>query len=1607
MASFRRNRCRCSCGSANDAAAEKLKRARKCTVRHAYKPGAKIKRKVIIMKTKKVGKIVSLLVAIVLVATIMIPAASVLADNGSSNAVTSGIDWTGAGADEILTVSSTTEDGGASAYEQLRNYLKNAQPGQELKIRLDADIELPKFGVYKDKDGNTSSNASKGIYYSYATYGVFKDAYKKKGDSWSPKGDNPKFGINEILGEIDSGPTFGADYNTLNATPSISTNPYKTVFKVAKSGDTTTRAFLNYDLQGMEKFSDAEKKRFERLDTAQKKLMTGARGNQGLGASAGNDTATYTEYDEAMLCVKEDVKVCLNLNGHNVSGLNSLGSPYTGSPNYQTSIFVVKGELTVVDEHTTNAGKAVGMITGGTGSIYGKPQYSKNGVSNYDFVDSGMYQGVAYYGVGLGINASDPDKWGDAYIIKLGEKAPDGNKWPIGVLGHSSESWTHSVGNYRIYTNYYSLFYANVKETHGGGVYVAPGASFTLLSGKISKNSAWRLNDTDNPFVFDTESNAAACGGGVYVDEGATFTMKGGEISNNAVRVYNKKDNNSDATAYGGGVYLASGAVMKMTGGKIVENASYAETYSPDGNRAKSARSYGAGIYVHENAICNIIGEDTESGATTIEMAQSFPSVSNNSCGALGRKTSTTEQDITVEGGGIYNSGTLNLRNALVSANDFAEGDIDVPDASQKCTLNNAIHVKRDEYLPEDKRTITYTDGKTATLPGTGTGLALYVLDYWEDGRPKTYITRLDDQFNENLELATEAIVHEKSGIYGTMHGNEESAIFSNGAGICLNEKATIVIGERVWVIDNYDLVTTGHKAFKSVRDYTRTWQQTKNITDDRVVKTNDNGTGANYTDPAGGYVYNNEHVAPVSKYQNDNGGSYTWHRMDGYAFSDTTDDIYLPEGKVIYKGGSLYETKIGVNYWNMVNADGKVTKEKEAERGKGQAGSQAGNRVLLVDGTALGNKLDRKIWTGDNMTPVQSDIQFFYLNDNNKNWERYKGYSKNENDLWYNYDKNAYQYALPAYIGSKDGEAVKVGATKCKLCDTKVSEYIDERARVTVIRTSDANINTNASPYEGYINYNEEYDIGRWRYAVIGANENAHIIPKWHAYNASKTYRISDPEWTPDNDVFRPKGGAFTNAVVNFPQRAYPVTADMKKALPSSYLKAKYMDYKVVYDDNQFGTSTEPVIRLGTYSDPDSKDTIRKMFVTVNFDEADIHFYGQSKDSIVYNSGNAATSARTDTFKTNNTAFANVDASALFYGANRVKGTINIAKIVPDYASYGKDGILEDLRRAASDNADSSLSYDDAEKKNESIDLYFKGWKYYTSYGDGPKVETLSNSVDKSTIEGTSLTYRGYFSVDLANIFNPNINSQPCPSLTAIWYTKEELAAARQNLSACKAQLILGTDGHIYIRVISILGAYGKDRNNLQPIQASDANSSLSSLYYNAPTFVADKLNATPTIEGGYKATVNKGNIAAKNYSARVVKKIICNDDEKNTFTIDIYDYISGNVKDENDIWVKFINSNPAYKKANNSKSNTYVSFMWTNIDTGLTLDKISNADGSDYSDVAKEVLFVTPCIELTKDLAGNEHDSYYYGASRGFSIASLDKQDGKKLLEQAKAMN
>ena len=57
-------------------------------------------------------------------------------------------------------------------------------------------------------------------------------------------------------------------------------------------------------------------------------------------------------------------------------------------------------------------------------------------------------------------------------------------------------------------------------------------------------------------------------------------------------------------------------------------------------------------------------------------MMKSFPQIVNNSCGGQIVKASyTTNSSIEVKGGGIYNDGTVNVKNALIASNDFSEPD--------------------------------------------------------------------------------------------------------------------------------------------------------------------------------------------------------------------------------------------------------------------------------------------------------------------------------------------------------------------------------------------------------------------------------------------------------------------------------------------------------------------------------------------------------------------------------------------------------------------------------------------------------------------------------------------------------------------------------------------------------------------------------------------------------------------------------------------------------------------------------------------------------------------------------------------------------------------
>lgn len=1284
------------------------------------------------MKTRKVGKIVSLLVAIVLVATIMIPAASVLADSSEY----AGVTWTEVG-----------------DFASLKQAFDNAnKTGEKTYIRLTSDITLQRPYFNSDEINGGSTNWAK--MYIYSTARITK-IEERRGGLWSGT-DKTTHDFAWLMSQANS-PFNVSDPNA---------------YFYGYTEDELKNGFL-VD-KGMQDYVGMGKK---------------------AGQGTGNDEKIGYEYSERMLVVNENADITVDLYGKTMKASDY--NPYDSTPAYQMSAIKVNkgGALTVVDLSS----EQTGTISGGTGNVYYKETVSTD---NSEHTRDAMFN----------------EDW----------TVRDTTGW---------WGWLSSTGKYNIEYQSKSTWVENVKESRGGGIYVENGGVFTLKSGKISGNQAF-MEPKRGIFAADVDSYAK--GGGVYVEAGGVFNMFGGEVSKNATRSFFKNWSTGNDRIYhayseGGGIYLEGsqeetvngatvtvpGAVFNMTGGKIAKNATYAQGGTGASSKSRITHSSGAGIYVGTGAVCNIKGADSDSASTNIEMMKSFPQVVNNSCGGQIVKGSyTTNSAIEVKGGGIYNDGTVNVKNALIASNDFSE--------ARQSDAKTAVHIMRDEYLPEGQRTITYSDGKTATLPGTGTDLALYVLDYWEETsnetygggqkgikqRPKTYITRLDDRFTDNLQLATEEVAHGTSGIFGSVIVNDEMKITSDGAGVCVGENGKLVVGERTWITDNYDFLTNGHMAFSAVRNYKRFWAQNKTVVDDRVYKTNDyDEKGASYTDPAGGWVYYGDENENVN---------------DGYAYSDTSDDVYLPDGAVIYKGGSLFESKIGVNYWNMVNADGSAV---EAERGLGQAGSRAGNRVIV----ATGKNLDASFWGDSVAQPAVRDIQFFYANDNNKNWEK-ENYQLPSKKRW----DNAGQKAFP------------------------VDPHLNwnNRARVAAVATTDSAINKDASPFEGYVNFDVAYPSGYWKYGWAGQ-----LNKTWD----EESYRISDSHWTPSTKVTDPDANnatdaaasrltEFANSSVNFPQRSYQLTAEMK-TMNKSYLQAKYIDYKVVYDTTTFGTEAAPVLRFGK-TDSDT----RNMYVTVNFDEANKHYYGLSNQpSFTLND-----SVSTSNFTTSVNPFLNnldqnlTDSTFTFYGANKPKGTIDIAKVVPDYSAYGKIAQLNyflNLSNVDRLATQTSISKDSA--NNELTDLYFKGWQFYTSYGYGPEVVTLDNKVARQTVslDGNTLDYRGYFAADLSKIFNSNVNAQPCPSMTALWYSKEELAEARKKVSNVMFQTVQrkNDDGSItdLLRFVAIAGSQYPDFDEIG--------------------FVISTTNATPTIEGGYdfvvksrvyeKLGVNRAAGAAKTY--------------------------------------------------------------------------------------------------------------------------------------------
>lgn len=1350
------------------------------------------------MKTKKVGKIVSLLVAIVLVATIMIPAASVLADTGS-NAVTSGVNWDGKG---ITVIDGKTETKDAdAAYKQLNEVLRNAKAGDTLHIRLDVDVDLPAFESYSGPDGGRTSDGS---HYALATYGIFKDAYKKKNaakpgeQSWGGELGNTNH-------HEECKPTPSDFFKTENfsrpffgETPSMVNNPLKFVLKYAARGD-KTRAFFNENVSGDEAAKTKYFDLYEELDTVEKQHLIGL--DNKIGNSDGIDTTKLQEYDDSILLIKKGVTVVINLNGHKVSGKRGFASqnPFTGDPSYQYSIFNVKGDLTVCDETSrTHVADAVGMITGGSGSIYGKAQRN-NGAENYTTVNSkSSHQSTAYFYV------DRDNKWTQIEVKESGS-AIEGNE-EAGKWG--TISWDHSAGNYRLYSHYYTKYYTGVKEAHGGGVYVDDRATFTLLSGKISENGAWR----GGAAIFDASAAPIACGGGVYVAENATFNMLGGEVSHNAVRSY-QKNANLEPYAMGGGVYLAAGATMNFKGGKVADNGTYAES-----TKNTDQTSQGGGIYVAGGATLNMMGNLSRSDETkNIEtLLPKFPQVTGNGAGVYVRTEGKTGY---AEGAGVYvaANGTFNVKNAVISANDFCEFS-------------------------------KYAD-KGSNFEGTSVPAGWLITAVDRD--PNTGLAKYGkDPTKDKGELKTKQLLHETSGKFGVgMAYTGGSKIYTNGAGVCLASSGNsvapdgkIVIGSRTWIYDNWDLVTNNHKAFGRTRYNKGTWDVDKQA---YVYSSNDKFIEKNMTNRP-----------------EDHNDKHKYNVGDGYCWSDTRDDIYLPDGVTLSVGESLFECKVGINYYDMIG-NGAVDKN-ESELGK------ESNRVFATSSDTL----NYDVWGTTSASPRPRDIQYFYLNDNNKTYE-YTAYSM---------PAKAKGAILGVKYGLRDGKKGPE-VNVANVSDTKVGKI----------------------PFEGYVDYNQKYDAGRWQYAVSDAGP-------WYDYN-KETYPIVET----------------SNQNPMFPQVATELANDANASLASN--RAKYMDYKVIWDNdavNGFATTSEkPVLRFGEVRD-------RKMYVTVDFAESNKSYFGLGGSDLNLNDSNLK--ADVDKFSSTRTDYATVNQMTFNTGSG-FKAKLTLGIPVPDYKLYK----AQKLSGFTPDKPD-TLSRDSA--NNEDEDLYFKNWSFYTSYGYGPVIckpvsikgkpaDEVKALTVKKTVNGVEdfMITRGTFEIDLAKINNTNLNAQPCPSLTAMWYTKEELAEARRRISGVKSQIAILDDGTVVLRAIAVVGKEYAD--------------------YERAGFVVSTENPTPTVEGSYDYSV-KG---------KIYKRILVN-----------------NEKGKSWVYAYNIASDLGFENGQDGKCG----IVYTNF-------KIADSPEKLTPDAKKTIYFVTPYVY------DKETETYYYGKSRAISYAYLERMDAQ----------
>ena len=248
--------------------------------------------------------------------------------------------------------------------------------------------------------------------------------------------------------------------------------------------------------------------------------------------------------------------------------------------------------------------------------------------------------------------------------------------------------------------------------TFNGGAVNVNGGKFNMYGGVIKNNTAGT-------------SKALSNGGAVYVGSNGTFTMTGGEITGNT------------ATRNGGGVAVNNGT-FTMSGDAKILNNSAKQDYN-------SIEHLGGGVYVGEK------GTFTMSGNTSVEgnLARAGYTDSNaqgggvyvsnggtftmNDNASIKSNTMTVQYNNglqTIQGGGVYVGGTLNLSGGSIEDNTAVyEGGGLYLDTKGTVNLGTGTIIVRNNtsekttghnlYLPDAKKLIAPAgpaDGSSITL---------------------------------------------------------------------------------------------------------------------------------------------------------------------------------------------------------------------------------------------------------------------------------------------------------------------------------------------------------------------------------------------------------------------------------------------------------------------------------------------------------------------------------------------------------------------------------------------------------------------------------------------------------------------------------------------------------------------------------------------------------------------------------------------------------------------------------------------------------------------------------------------------------------------------